>query len=41
MLSDFIVFSLCTNDVANLGPKIALQQCRFLIERTRILFPQL
>ncbi|CAF3695900.1 unnamed protein product [Rotaria sp. Silwood1] len=41
ILSDFIVFSLCTNDVANLGPKTALQQCRFLIERTRILFPQI
>ncbi|CAF3363065.1 unnamed protein product [Rotaria sp. Silwood2] len=41
ILSDFIVFSLCTNDVANLGPNTALQQCRFLIERTRILFPQI
>jgi len=39
--TDFIVFSLCTNDVANLGPNLALQKCRILIERVKALFPRL
>ncbi|CAF2961396.1 unnamed protein product [Rotaria sp. Silwood2] len=39
--TDFLIFSLCTNDVANLGPDNAIQNCRFLIERTRQIFPQL
>ncbi|CAF4916876.1 unnamed protein product, partial [Rotaria socialis] len=38
---DFIVFSLCTNDVANYGPDIAIQRCRHLIERVRQLFPNI
>jgi hypothetical protein len=38
---NFILFSLCTNDVANLGVDLALQRCRVLIESTRQLFPQL
>ncbi|CAF5156026.1 unnamed protein product, partial [Rotaria magnacalcarata] len=39
--SNFILFSLCTNDVANLGPNLAIEYCRLLIERTRQLFPRL
>ena len=39
--SNFVVFSLCTNDVANLGPNLAIQHCRSLIQRTRQLFPRL
>ncbi|CAF4924676.1 unnamed protein product, partial [Rotaria sp. Silwood1] len=38
---DFIVLSLCTNDVANLGPEIAIKRCRYLIQRVRQLFPNL
>ena len=39
--SNFVVFSLCTNDVANLRPHIAIQHCRSLIQRTRQVFPRL
>ncbi|CAF3137656.1 unnamed protein product [Rotaria sp. Silwood2] len=39
--NDFFVFSLCTNDVANVGVDIAIERCRFLIQRTRQLFPQI
>ena len=41
ILTAFVVFSLCTNDVANLGLEIALQHCRSLIKRTRELFPRI
>ncbi|CAF4676078.1 unnamed protein product, partial [Rotaria sp. Silwood2] len=37
----FVLFSLCTNDVANLGPELAIKNCRILIERVRQLFPHL
>ncbi|CAF3089928.1 unnamed protein product [Rotaria sp. Silwood2] len=30
--ADFVLFSLFTNDVANLGPDIAIKNCRVLIE---------
>lgn len=33
--ADFVLFSLCTNDVANLGPNLALQNCRVLIQRVK------
>ncbi|CAF2155764.1 unnamed protein product [Rotaria magnacalcarata] len=36
--TDFLVFSLCTNDVANLGADIAIQQCHHFIQRVRQLF---
>ncbi|CAF4324798.1 unnamed protein product [Rotaria sp. Silwood2] len=39
--TDFIVFSLCTNDVANLGPDLAIQQCHYLIQRVRQLLPRI
>lgn len=39
--ADFLLFSLCTNDVANLGPTRTIENCRFLIERVKVLFPQL
>ncbi|CAF4621226.1 unnamed protein product, partial [Rotaria sp. Silwood2] len=39
--ADFVLFSLFTNDVANLGPDIAIKNCRVLIERVRQLFPHL
>ncbi|CAF3089916.1 unnamed protein product, partial [Rotaria sp. Silwood2] len=39
--ADFVLFSLCTNDVANLGPELAIKNCRILIERVRQLFPHL
>ncbi|CAF1670757.1 unnamed protein product [Rotaria magnacalcarata] len=39
--ADFVLFSLCTNDVANLGPNLALQNCRVLIERVKEMFPRL
>ncbi|CAF4736303.1 unnamed protein product, partial [Rotaria sp. Silwood2] len=39
--ADFVLFSLCTNDVANLGPDLAIKNCRILIERVRQLFPHL
>ncbi|CAF3794493.1 unnamed protein product [Rotaria sordida] len=38
---DFLVFSLCTNDVANLGPELAIQKCHDLIQYVRRLFPKL
>ncbi|CAF2129470.1 unnamed protein product [Rotaria magnacalcarata] len=38
--TDFLVFSLCTNDVANLGADIAFQQCQHFIQRVRQLFPR-
>ncbi|CAF3898827.1 unnamed protein product, partial [Rotaria sp. Silwood1] len=38
---DFLVFSLGTNDVANLGPEVAIQQCHDLIQYVRRLFPKL
>ncbi|CAF4700341.1 unnamed protein product, partial [Rotaria sp. Silwood2] len=39
--TDFVVFSLCTNDVANLGPDLAIQQCRYLVQRIRQLLPRI
>lgn len=39
--SNFIVYSLCTNDVANIGAVSAIRQCRELINLTRELFPKL
>ncbi|CAF1341632.1 unnamed protein product [Rotaria sordida] len=39
--ADFVLFSLCTNDVANLGSDLAIKNCRILIERVRELFPHL
>ncbi|CAF2014066.1 unnamed protein product [Rotaria magnacalcarata] len=39
--ADFVLFSLCINDVANLCPNLALQNCRVLIERVKELFPRL
>ncbi|CAF1388147.1 unnamed protein product, partial [Rotaria sordida] len=39
--ADFVIFSLCTNDVANLGSDLAMKNCRILIERIRKLFPHL
>ena len=39
--SHFIVYSLCTNDVANIGAISAIKQCRELICLTRALFPKL
>ncbi|CAF3335412.1 unnamed protein product [Rotaria sp. Silwood2] len=39
--SNSILFSLCINDVANLGPNLAIEHCRLLIQRTRQLFPRL
>ena len=41
MLTDFVAFSLCTNDVANLGPEIALQHCRSFIKHTGELLPRI
>lgn len=39
--TDFVVFSLCTNDVGYLGADKAIEHCRYLIQRTRELFPRL
>ena len=39
--ANFIVYSLCTNDVANMGAVAAIKQCRELIKRARELFPTL
>jgi hypothetical protein len=39
--ANFIVYSLCTNDVANIGATAAITQCREFINRTRKLFPKL
>ncbi|CAF2072617.1 unnamed protein product [Rotaria magnacalcarata] len=39
--SNFIVYSLCTNDVANIGAVSAIRQCHELINLTRELFPKL
>ncbi|CAF2866722.1 unnamed protein product [Rotaria sp. Silwood2] len=36
---DFVVFSLCTNDVANLGLNLTIQRYRYLIQHVRQLFP--
>ncbi|CAF3821695.1 unnamed protein product [Rotaria sp. Silwood1] len=38
---DFIIFSLCTNDVAYLELNQVIEHCRYLIQRTRQLFPQI
>ncbi|CAF1503377.1 unnamed protein product, partial [Rotaria sordida] len=39
--ANFVVYSLCTNDVANIGAIAAIKQCRELINLTRELFPKL
>ena len=39
--SNFTLFSLCTDDAANIGPNLAIRHCRLLIQRTRQLFSQL
>ena len=39
--ADFVLFSLCTNDVANWGPDLTIKNCRILVERVRQLFPHL
>ena len=39
--ANFIVYSLCTNDVVNIGVVAAIKQCRELIKRRRGLFPTL
>ncbi|CAF3431271.1 unnamed protein product [Rotaria sp. Silwood2] len=39
--SNFIVYSLCTNDVTNIGSISAIKKCHELINLTRELFPKL
>ncbi|CAF4885494.1 unnamed protein product, partial [Rotaria sp. Silwood2] len=39
--ANVIVYSLCTNDVGNIGATAAIKQCRELINLTRELFPKL
>ena len=39
--ANLIVYSLCTNDVGNIGATAAIRQCRELINLTRKLFPTL
>ncbi|CAF1454838.1 unnamed protein product [Rotaria sordida] len=38
---DFIIFSLCTNDVSYLELNQVIEHCRYLIQRTRQLFPKI